>query len=351
MPVNWRAVTAGGGSNGYFEAVLENQDRDIRPLSEIINPAGPIGFACNYAIYYLKSNAALVNLNSAISQLRSHYVLHRVNITPSENNQGNAQVIQLAFKHVTYQDFELELKTMDNTTKLVMRSSAGESAREFTADNLGKPFDSFAGILGLRLMIDSETGTMPSPGDKWFVNIETTEFLEDPELRQLKWDKALPPIDSEAGLFTETVLAEMAEHLPEVADRLRAEAIGQGLPEDTQLSWAELSNETRVFIRGQYHRYLLIRRYTRMFPVDSNNLLLDLELGKTPALEEFKRLHRYVDVLKAVEEQQRLDLENERREKLLEEERLGDPDIEKVTVIGTASELEPVVNVDINEED
>lgn len=351
VPINWRAVPAGGGSNGYFEAVLENQQRDIRPLSEIINPAGPIGFACNYAIYYLKSNSELVNLNNALSQFRSHYVLHRVTITPSEINQGNAQVLQLALRHVSYQEFELEFNFMDNTSKLIMRSSQGMSAHPFTQEHLGKPFDSFAETLGFHVIIDSDTGTLPAPGDKWFVNIEPTEFLEDPELRQLKWDVPLPAIDSEADLFTETVLAEMAEHLPEVADRLRAEAIGQGLPPDAQLSWTELSEDTRAFIRNHYHRYLLIRRYTRSFPVDSNNLLLDLELGKTPALEEFKRLHRYVDVLKAIEEQHHLDLENERREKLLEDERLGDPDIEKVTVVGSASEVGSIVNVDLNEEE
>ena len=116
------------------------------------------------------------------------------------------------------------------------------------------------------------------------------------------------------------------------------------------LHWQDLSDETREFIRQHYHAYLLARLYTRVLPVDSNNLILDLDLGKTPALEEFKRLHRYVDVLKAMDERQQLDLENELREKLIEEERLGDPEIEKVTVVGSPGELDSIVNVDITEE-
>jgi hypothetical protein len=351
VPVNWQPVPSADGSQDRFQAVLQDQARDIRPLSEIINPAGPIGFACNYAIYYLKSTAAVVNLNSALSLFRSHYVLHRITIDPSPSNRSDARIMQLAITHVSYPEFELEFSYVANQPKLVMTSDAGQTVLDYGADNLGKPFDGFADPFGLRVVIDSESGNLPELGDKWSVTIEPTEYLEDPELRQLKWDVPLPALAREIDVFTDTVLAEMADLLPEVANRFRAEAIGQGLPEDTLLSWPELSGDTQIFIREHYHRYLLIRRYTKIIPVDSNNLLLDLELGKTPALEEFKRLHRYVDVLKAMEEQQQLDLENERRGKLLEEERLGDPDIEKVTVVGTASEVESMVNVDLNEDD
>lgn len=351
VPINWQPVPGPDGSRDQFQAVLQDQARDIRPLSEIVNPAGPMGFACNYAIYYLKSTAEVVNLNSALSLFRSHYVLQRITIAPAPSNRSDAQIMQLALGHISYSDFELEFTYIANEPKLVMTSEGGHSALDFTADALGKPFDGFADPFGFRVIIDSESGQLPELGDKWNVTIEPTEYLEDPELRQLKWDVPLPALAHEKNVFTDTVLAEMADLLLEVANCLRAEAIGQGLPEDTLFSWPELSSETRTFIREHYHRYLLIRRNTKIIPVDSNNLLLDLELGKTPALEEFKRLHRYVDVLKAMEEQRQQGLENQRREKLLQAERLGDPDIEKVTVAGTASEVESMVNVELNRED
>jgi hypothetical protein len=36
----------------------------------------------------------------------------------------------------------------------------------------------------------------------------------------------------------------------------------------------------------------------RLVTVDTANLLMDLEISQSPAREPFKRLHRYVDVMK-----------------------------------------------------
>jgi hypothetical protein len=71
--------------------------------------------------------------------------------------------------------------------------------------------------------------------------------------------------------------------------------------------------------------------------------VLDLELGNNPILEPFKRLHRYVDVMKEYEELWRRTLDNTRREALLTSGRFGDPDIDRVTFVGARADIEDVV--------
>jgi exonuclease V gamma subunit len=85
--------------------------------------------------------------------------------------------------------------------------------------------------------------------------------------------------------------------------------------------------------KSHYAEYLFRKEMSRRFLVDSDNLLIDIEPGTGSALEPFKLAHRSVDVSRAMAERDRLLLENERRRALLAEQRLGDPDIERVTMI------------------
>ncbi len=63
---------------------------------------------------------------------------------------------------------------------------------------------------------------------------------------------------------------------------------------------------------------------------NSGNLYLILRRGAGTAMEPFKLLHRTIDVLKAVEERDRLALENRRLAERLREGQLEDPEVEKV---------------------
>jgi hypothetical protein len=111
-----------------------------------------------------------------------------------------------------------------------------------------------------------------------------------------------------------------------------------GLPANGGGGWAGLDVPTRALVRAAYHRYLLRRETGRRVAVDTANLLIEVEVSRGAALEPFKRLHRYIDVLKEDEERRRRHLDNERRSKLLSKDRLGDPDIEAVTVVSEAAE-------------
>jgi hypothetical protein len=115
-----------------------------------------------------------------------------------------------------------------------------------------------------------------------------------------------------------------------------------GLP--TSGGWADLDGAAQAAVLGGYHRYLLLRDSGRLVTVDTANLVLELEASKGVALEPFKRLHRYIDVLKEEEERRRRALDNTRRDRLLADGRLGDPDIERVTVVSDGADDLAVVD-------
>lgn len=79
---------------------------------------------------------------------------------------------------------------------------------------------------------------------------------------------------------------------------------------------------TREYRREQATRFLL----------DTNNLVVDIEMGEGSALEKFKLAHRAVDVEKSLEEKRKLELENLRRIRLIEGKQYIDPQIDKLIV-------------------
>ncbi len=91
--------------------------------------------------------------------------------------------------------------------------------------------------------------------------------------------------------------------------------------------------EDERFTDERYWDYLFRKEFTRQLVVDTNNLVIDIEVGTGSTLEAFKRLHRFVDVRKAVQERDKLELENERLQARLAAQQLEDPDIENMTVI------------------
>ena len=100
----------------------------------------------------------------------------------------------------------------------------------------------------------------------------------------------------------------------------------------------------------EWGEYLFKQNATRRFLVDSNNLYVSLLLGNGVALEPFKRVHRFIDVLKADEERKSEILKNERRALLKNTPNNFDPDISKV-VIAAGSKTEDLVGGLLDGED
>jgi hypothetical protein len=80
---------------------------------------------------------------------------------------------------------------------------------------------------------------------------------------------------------------------------------------------------------------LLSNQTPQMVIVPSNSLYIEALPGTHPLLEDFKLIHRAIDIKKAQAEARHAELENLRLAARLANGELGDPDIDKVVVVGT----------------
>lgn len=103
--------------------------------------------------------------------------------------------------------------------------------------------------------------------------------------------------------------------------------------------WEQLDDATQQLIRDRLAEYILRKRHTRQLVLDTNNVLLSLMVDNNSIIEPFKQLHRYIDVLSALSDMESKRLENRRREARIDAGRLGDPEVEKVTVVAPADRL------------
>jgi hypothetical protein len=76
-----------------------------------------------------------------------------------------------------------------------------------------------------------------------------------------------------------------------------------------------------------------------MVIVPSNSLYIEALPGTHPLLEDFKLIHRAIDVKKAQAEARRAELENLRLGARLSTDERGDPDIDRVVVVGNGKNV------------
>jgi hypothetical protein len=86
-------------------------------------------------------------------------------------------------------------------------------------------------------------------------------------------------------------------------------------------------------------RRLLAADSPEMVIVPSNSLYIEALPGTHPLLEDFKLIHRAIDVKKAQAELRHAELENLRLAARLANGELGDPDIDKVVVVGNGKNV------------
>src|SRR5215510_13773024 len=80
---------------------------------------------------------------------------------------------------------------------------------------------------------------------------------------------------------------------------------------------------------------LLSDETPRMVVVPSNSLYIEALPGTHPLLEDFKLIHRAIDIKKAQADLRHAELENLRLAARLANAEYGDPDIDKVVVVGS----------------
>jgi hypothetical protein len=323
--------------SGVWKPSVEKAD--FVPLSDVINPAGPIGFFGNYAVFYLK-NGAVAELNEALTYYRLQYAEpSELFIAAADGNSGSAQVKGEITRPlvITYHPYDLTFQEKDGTLKYTL---------SLLADPLSPKVVSEDNYRNSELKIDltedygftlDVTG-VPQNGDA-FTIIATHPRLCDPELKVLR--ERYPVIDDEdyrRGLFDDELIAEMLELMPGLRQKLIAlrTSTDDGDEEAPPFTWNDLEDKQRDYLISVYHEFRLRREHTRRFVVDTNSLILNLYSGSGSTLEPFKRAHRFLDVVKAA-------TEVERRKALLAHEQYGDPDIERVVLVSDKAGLSGLV--------
>lgn len=312
VPVEWYFVPQKSGQGPLeTEGVFMPKSGSMRPLTEIIDPIGPIGYLLNCAIYKLRDDPKLANMHQALAYLRSTYTRFRVDISVSD---GAGFSIRQHTVH-TPRSFQASYTwTYRASRQKWLIPVPGRTEMDWI--EVKTMPDGSLDAVGIRIWVD---GT-PADGATLSINLNVTSDLEDPHLRRVQLQHPLPSVSEEEGCFTDTVLHEMKEMFT-------------GLTDVQRLTWSQLTEEEKDGFRKHYHLYLMLRESGRLVTLDTANIVLDLEVSQTPALESFKRLHRYLDVMKEYQELQRRELDNIRREKLLQQGVYSDPDIERVTLI------------------
>jgi hypothetical protein len=310
------------------EGVFMPDASSARPLTDVIDPIGPIGYHLNCAIYRLRDDMKLVNLHQALAFLRAAYTRFAVNVQPSVGGLTVRQAVAYSPRSFSA-DYILEFGVQRQ--RWLIRIAGQPEANWPTVAIMP---DGSLDALGIRIWI---TGN-PAGGNQLSIRLRVTADLEDPYYRLLKTTYPLPVTADEPQVFTDATLTQMAFEFPELAG-IRG------------LTWNTLTAAQKTLVRDRYYFYLMNRESGRLVTLDTPNLVLDLEGSTSPALEPFKRLHRYVDVLKEFEEMRRRSFENHRRNELLDERELGDPEIERVTLVGVPSRLSNLISVPSTESD
>lgn len=339
VPIRWPFVGQPGSGTptyGTFWPSVVNTASDTAPLSELVNPAGPIGFAGNYAIFYLRQSTRWDDILTMVDLLRAPFVSFDVAILTDslDSRVGIRAAVSDRFTRPTSYRFVWRPTTAGAPLMEIAELAQGGTWAPVADVTVaaGQPVE----VDALRVWL-TDTQHL-ADGDAFQVRISPGSTLEDPELKNLRWSVAPLAEDKRASFFSPSVVADMRDYFTDVHGAFEGTPAGTG--------WTQATPAQRTILVGRYYDYLLRSRHTRRIVLDTNNLLLTREVDTATSLEPFKGLHRVLDVLNAGEALRGAALENTRKQRRLDADRLGDPDIEKVTVVASAPGLEDLAALD-----
>ena len=344
VPIRWEYAATGRGrrtTKGYFSPSVRDISLDTAPLSDMINPAGPIGFAGNYAVFYLKQSSRWNSLLQMLRVIQAPFL--KVNVKLERGAIADDVAIRVAVSDNIAGPGRYRLSyAQTDTTGTTLKLYEERAGNNFVyIKELKITEKSPVTFLGIRLWLSGIDSLQV--GDIFEIRVTTEQTVEDPELKALRW--SIPPLADEgkATFFTNTVINDMREYFSDVYNLF----LGRG----SGVTWDALNDNEKSLLTERYYDYLLRSRHTRRLLLDTNNVLLTREVDDATTLEPFKGLHRIIDVLSASEELTRTRLENNRRKLRIDNNRLGDPEIEKVTVVAAGKNLASLAALDGLEED
>ncbi len=231
------------------------------PLTDIIDPIGPIGFLFNSAIYRLRDDPKLINLHQALSYMRAAYMRFAVTVTIRAGAGVTLRQAVASSPRSFSADYTMTMRT--NRGKWLVPVPG-------RAEEIGSRSGAF--LTAASRLSASESGLTATPADGAVVSIRVraTAELEDPHLRLVALLHPLPAAGDEGQVFTDELLSEMLALLPTLA------------PSGLQtLTWSALSEAQKAWFREHYRRFLMLRESGRLVTLDTANLVLDLEISSS----------------------------------------------------------------------
>ena len=348
VPIRWEFISTGAPGSftveGQFAPAISNEASDTRILAELADLSGPIGYCGNYSVYRLKFSEEWESLVDMINLARMPYMQIAVSVQPldaadaskwfcfavASPSRQEERRYRLIYSAVPEPEFAIEAEQAAGVYEEVERVF-------YRAD---KPIQ----FQAVRVWIEPGAGAQLENGQVFLVHVRILPVLEDPERRSLKWTSGPLRRDQEADIFTAETILSFADLFADCMDILRD-------LDPATLSWATLPEEAKAILRGRYFDYLLRNLHSRRILVDSNDVILTREVDTMTSLEPFKAMHRYIDVLSAYEDMVAKRLENRRYAARLGEGRLGDPNIDRMTVFAGSANINDLVALDDNEND
>ncbi|MGH9870393.1 MAG: hypothetical protein ACREAA_19845 [Candidatus Polarisedimenticolia bacterium] len=332
VPTEWSLVGS-YTAEGVLEGVWRPELRPTASLANLINPAGPIGFAGNYAIFYLKQDGRFPDIDDAVGYLRLPYLRHRASGELLGGSPGRVTVeVDISPNRLGTGEYQIDFVSTPpspSRCEISLLEADDVDGRSVYTVVAATDMSSSGGELefhGLRVRLVPAAGEALQHGDRFAVNVFADPLLEDPELRAIRFRQEPLSPEQESEFFSAEMLSEFEEFFPEVAT-----AFGVLDPRPGQ--WSDLDASTRKLVRDLLPDYVLRKQHTRRFLLDTNNVLLSRAVDPASSLEPFKSLHRYLDVLSAAADLEAKQIENRRRQRRIDIDKLGDPDVERVTVV------------------
>jgi hypothetical protein len=348
VPIRWEFIGTGAPIGhtieGQFAPAIANQQTDTAMLVDLIDLAGPVGYCGNYAVYRLRVSDAWPSLTSMIDLARLPFL--RITVAVRHEDKKRADLFDCFGAASASRQEERRYRliyTEDDVPFFLLQSE--QAARVFTdVDKLPYTEGRYLQFEALRIWITPRTDGQGAvarlqTGDTFSVSVRMLPVLEDPERRLITWSTGpLPEVDEEA-FFTPETIEKFGEFFADCAEVLKK--VGKLQP-----GWKDLDPAAQAVLLGRYFDYLLKIRHTQRILVDSNDLILTREVDTTSSLEPFKALHRYIDALSAFEDMTAKQLENRRVSARLQANLLGDPNVDRVTIVSGDADAPIVTAID-----
>ena len=125
---------------------------------------------------------------------------------------------------------------------------------------------------------------VPDADISFEVKVAATVFLKDPEEKYLPLSFELPARVDEAQFWSDQLINDLIMVLPGLSTKLN------------DVTFKNLDELSKAQLYLSYYEYLYKKKGSKRITVDTNNLMLDILVSDNVVLEDFKRIHRVLDV-------------------------------------------------------